>query len=50
LRDYLLPDKVGNKDGAAVQSLYADLRAVSLSHWLRDLERFPKNTSEESFD
>jgi asparagine synthase (glutamine-hydrolysing) len=50
LRDYLLPDKVCYDRHESVPSLNADLRAVSLSHWLRDLERFSKNISEESLD
>ena len=50
LRDYLVPEKVCYDPLELVPPLYADLRAVSLSHWLRDLERFSKNVSEESLD
>ena len=50
LRDYLLPEKVCYDSVEPVSSVYADLRAVSLSYWLRDLERFSKNRSEESLD
>ena len=50
LRDYLLPDKVCYNVNGSAPSLHADLRAVSLSYWLRDLEHFSRNRSEESID